>query len=257
MMRSYSQHGEDRRLWDFFQGQPTGVCVEVGGFDGVTFSNTLAFEENGWRAIIVEPIPAFAERIRARRPAATLFACAAGSAGGQIKLMIPKGQEALATTAHQASHLNRIAQTGAAMEEVVVPMRTMDELLSEAGANKIDFITIDVEGAELEVLRGLDLARWKPRVVILELNVRHSTVLERAMLGRGYHWLMNTGCNEWYIPATEKTLVTPSRIFSNSLRRCWRDLGMLSHNAREAIGLRRLERIIRNASRRARGKPIH
>lgn len=111
-VKFYSQHGEDARLLEFFAGQTDGVCVEVGGFDGETFSNTLAFEEAGWRAIVVEPMPHFAEKIRARRPEATLFACAAGATPGEAKLVIAHGVEALSTTTAQADHLERIHKMG-------------------------------------------------------------------------------------------------------------------------------------------------
>lgn len=248
-MTFHSQHGEDEKLWSFFHGRKNGVCVEVGGFDGVTFSNTLFFEEQGWRAILVEPIPVFAERIRARRPGATLYSCAAGPRTGEITLAIPHGEEALATTAQQPAHMARIEKTGAALEQVVVPMRALDDLLSEAGVSEIDFVTIDVEGAELDVLAGFDLDRWRPRVVILENNDRRSLALQQEMLRRGYHWLTNTDCNEWYVPEWETSLVTAGRKFRNSARRFGLRISGAILRFREATGLRSLERRLREAGR--------
>ena len=280
-MRYYSQHGEDRALWDFFRGQSGGVCVEVGGFDGETFSNTLTFEEQGWRAIIVEPMPHFALKIQARRPGATLFACAAGAAPGEAELVIAHGVEALSTTTAKADHLERIRKLGGRTEEVTVPVRTLDAMLAEAGhlarirkmggqmekvqvpvrtldamlteagVAKIDFITIDVEGGELTVLAGFDLGRWQPRVVILEnANGKRCGDLHDEMLRRGYHWFVSTSCNEWYVPRSETAIVTPLRRLKNRLRR----LGMILRVVTEATGLKRLERVIRLKIKKPRAK---
>ena len=242
-MRYYSQYGEDQMLWDFFHGQRIGVCVEVGGFDGETFSNTLSFEEQGWRAIIVEPMPHYARKIQARRPGATLFACAAGAAPGEARLVIAHGAEVLSTTTAKPDHLDRIRKLGSRMEEVTVPVRTMDTMLAEAGVAKIDFVTIDVEGGELAVLAGFDLTRWQPRIVILENNdSKHCDMLQNVMLQRGYHYFTSTGCNEWYLPATEKTLVTPLRRLKNRLRR----LNIVLRGLTERTGLKQLERTLRH-----------
>ena len=250
-MRYYSQHGEDRALWDFFRGQSGGVCVEVGGFDGETFSNTLTFEENGWRTIIVEPMPHFARKIQDRRPQATLFACAAGAVPGEAKLVIAHGVEALSTTTAKADHLERIRKLGGRTEEVTVPVRTLDAMLAEAGVGQIDFITIDVEGGELAVLAGFDLARWQPRVVILENNDgKRCGDLHDEMLRRGYHWFVSTSCNEWYVPRSETAIVTPLRRLKNRLRR----LGMILRVVTEATGLKRLERVIRLKIKKPRAK---
>ena len=145
-MRFYSQYEEDRLLWDFFSAQVTGTCVEVGGFDGETFSNTLAFEEQGWKTIIVEPMPFYSLKISQRRPSARLFCCAAGSAETMIKLKIAHGAETLSTTTDSLHHLDRLRKAGVELEEIVVPMRTLDNILTEDKIEKIDFITSDVEG---------------------------------------------------------------------------------------------------------------
>lgn len=248
-MQYYSQHGEDRLLWDFFRGQRDGVCVEVGGYDGVTFSNTLAFEEQGWQAIVVEPMPHFAAGIKARRPGSTLFSCAAGKAKGRIRLVIAHGVETLSTTTAMPDHLERIKRMGGRTEETEVDVRTMDDLLTEAGVGKVDFVSIDVEGGELDVLAGFDLDRWRPRVILLEAaGHKERGQLHDAMLRRGYHWYTSTGCNEWFLPETETAFITPERRLKNRFRR-WHIRGQL---AMEASGLKGLERRIRRA---VRGQP--
>jgi hypothetical protein len=139
--------------------------------------------------------------------------------------------------------MKRIQEMGATVEEVMVPMRRLDDLLAEAGVAAIDFITIDVEGAEMEALAGIDLARWKPRVVILENALgKRSTAFHDEMLRRGFHWLMNTDCNEWYVPANDHDLVTASRRFSNRVRRAKLGVAIAVRNALEKSGLKGIEK---------------
>lgn len=66
----------------------------------------------------------------------------------------------------------------------------------------IDFISIDVEGHELDVLDGFDLARWRPRLILIEDLLLHLRVHRYLML-HGYCCLRRTGINNWYMPAKE------------------------------------------------------
>lgn len=82
-------------------------------------------------------------------------------------------------------------------------MRTLDAILIEAQAvPPVDFVSIDVEGHELDVLDGFDLARWSPRLILIEDLLLHLR-LHRCLTRRGYRWLRRTGINNWYVPARE------------------------------------------------------
>jgi len=61
-------------------------------------------------------------------------------------------------------------------------------------------VSIDVEGHEVEVLAGFDLARWRPRLLLIE-DVVQSLDLHRHLVARGYRWIRRTGINSWYAPA--------------------------------------------------------
>jgi hypothetical protein len=82
-----------------------------------------------------------------------------------------------------------------------VPVKTLDEILIDANApTPIDFVSIDVETHEIEVLEGFDLAKWRPRLMLIEdlaLDLR----LHRYVTSRGYKWVRRTGLNGWYVPA--------------------------------------------------------
>lgn len=83
---------------------------------------------------------------------------------------------------------------------VDVPVRTLDDILGEANAPRaIDFVSIDVEGHEVSVLRGFDLARWRPRLILIEDHLA-SLAIHRHLTGAGYRLIRRTGLNGWYVP---------------------------------------------------------
>ena len=124
---------------------------------------------------------------------------------------------------------------GAAADYVImVPTRTLDDVLEEADApRRFDLLSIDVEGHEIEVMRGFDFAHWKPRLIMLEdhvENLKKHRVLEQS----GYSLIRRVGNNGWYVPSDSKVdislgdrweilrkyhLALPFRALRNFLRR--------------------------------------
>jgi len=76
---------------------------------------------------------------------------------------------------------------------------TLDRILGEAGKPEIDLLSVDVEGTELDVLRGLDFNRHRPKLILLEDKVQ-SLRKHRFMRALGYKLVRRTGFNNWYIP---------------------------------------------------------
>ena len=143
--------------------------------------------------MLIEPQPALADRLRAERKA-QVFAVACSSpenAGKTLPLHV----------AGPLSSLDRAAMAPGATPETVieVPVRTLDSVLEEAGAPAgFDFLSIDVEGHELEVLRGFDIARWRPRLILLEDHVGDLSK-HRALKRAGYRIIRRYENNGWYV----------------------------------------------------------
>jgi hypothetical protein len=94
-------------------------------------------------------------------------------------------------------------------EIIEVPVRTLDDILEEANAPiPIDLLSIDVESHEVDVLSGLTLTRWQPRLIVIEDIVQHRR-LHWLLKSRGYKWLRRTGFNSWYVPASSPFSVSP------------------------------------------------
>jgi FkbM family methyltransferase len=187
-----AQHGEDRILARIFAGVPDGTCIEVGAYDGVELSNSYYFEQLGWRCILVEPNPAMWAPIRQTRRA-ILFECAASNHESQAILHVRVGDEL--SSAMDGSGV----VAGVKYQDVPIRIRRLDDMLEECRVEHLDFVSIDVEGHELEVLGGFDLNRWKPRIVLLEDNSNlQDTSIPRYMASRRYTRFFRTGVNDWY-----------------------------------------------------------
>lgn len=208
----YSQFGEDRLLDKLFQGKRRGVCVEVGANNGVDGSTTLHFEEIGWDCILVEPNPALCRAVRARRKA-QLFECAASSVSGTAILHVAVGAEqshAVSALGDERTSAQILKEHGFQTEPVEVALRRLDDILDEAEpAAAVDFISIDVEGHELELLRGFSLDRWRPTVLIVEDNSPMWETSVRDYLNEhGYVRFRRTGVNDWYAHVSNPALTT-------------------------------------------------
>jgi FkbM family methyltransferase len=193
-MQSYSQFGEDVLLWEHFGRKPAGFFVEVGANHPTQLSQTWLFEQQGWRGILVEPLAAKCELLRKERPGSRVFQLAVGAPEqrGRARFTIAAGDDMLSgLTVHDGVAAERV-------EEVEV--RTLDDVLAEAGNPPLDLVSIDVEGAELAVLRGFDLARHRPAVLLMEDHLQRLSV-HRHLVRHGYRLRKRTGCNNWYLPA--------------------------------------------------------
>ncbi|QDV82997.1 FkbM family methyltransferase [Planctomycetes bacterium TBK1r] len=209
-----SQHGEDAWLWEQFGFKPEGFYVEVGGHDGRTFSNSFFFETVGWNGIVIEANPALAESCRRSRPNATVVhaAVVADPELKEIEFMIPSGARGvslLGFSSFDPAHVRRIRNEGGEIQKTSVPARTLDSVLEQSGPETIDFISIDIEGAEMECLRGLDLQYWKPRFILIEDNSGGADpTVPDYMRSKGYVLLRRIGCNQVFSILNE-TMAAP------------------------------------------------
>jgi FkbM family methyltransferase len=203
-LRSCSQHGEDSVLWELLQEKRAGYYIEVGAYDGVTFSNSYFFEAIGWTGLLVEPHPDLHARCRAARPGSRVVQAAVGrrEATGTVALFAVDGAggvDALSYTRTDDAHAQRVQREGGMIVPVQVPLTSLAALLALDPPAAIDFASIDVEGAELDVLDGLSLDRWRPEILLIEDNSggRDRHVAE-YVAQFGYRHVRRRGCNDFY-----------------------------------------------------------
>jgi FkbM family methyltransferase len=189
----YSSEQEMRLVAAFF-GNAKGYFVEVGANDPQERSQTWHLEQAGWTGVLVEPQPDLAASLRGKRKA-KVFAVACSSPGNA-------GLELPLHVAGPLSSLDRRSMAPGAVPETIiaVPVRTLDSILEEAGSPAgFDFLSIDVEGHELDVLRGFDMARWRPRLIMIEDHVPDLSK-HRYLNASGYRIIRRYENNGWYVP---------------------------------------------------------
>ncbi|MET3580136.1 FkbM family methyltransferase [Mesorhizobium robiniae] len=213
LVRYYGENAEDCLLWHLFEGKPTGFYVDVGAFDGVYLSNTLSFEQQGWRGICVEPHPDYAKICESNRPlACTLqMACVddenlreipfyTEEIGIYSRLEIENGDVDQLKASYKKHELKVDG-----FQKTVVAARTLASIIREhARGEAIDFISIDVEGGEKRVLDGLGLDKIRPRALVIEANnSERSDLLVSYMDGYGYRLGRKIAQNHIFV-ATEE-----------------------------------------------------
>lgn len=206
-----SQFGEDCVIWEILDRQTSGFYIEVGAFDGKHLSATWAFDAMGWNGLLVEGIPERAEQCKTNRPDARVVHAALGAtAGGTTKFHVTSDAWGgmLSYTDPHSDHGRQAASSGTKITQVDVPRTTMNELLKDHPAGgAIDAAVIDVEGAEIDLLKGFDLKRFRPRVLIIEDNqMKQSTPLTTYMQGEDYQPVGFLEMNRLYIHKDEKAI---------------------------------------------------
>jgi len=173
------QVAELAALYSLFLGERgSGFFVEVGAYDGISFSNTSCLAARGWSGVLVEPIPRFAQACRELYKSNNrieVVESAVGDKEGDIDITI--AGSLTTTNGALLEAYKRIEWSKQSVENasaIRVHQTTLDALLERrVDARPIDLVVIDVEGAEAAVLRGFSLARWKPRMLIIELVHTH------------------------------------------------------------------------------------
>ncbi len=173
-------HGLDRKLAAYLD-YDGGYFVELGANDGVDQSNTLYFErERGWRGVLIEPILHNFLKCQSNRATNNAFFCAACVSDEYVEPYVRLTYSNLMTTPHgvdsdvadPAAHARSGAgylQPGEKPVEVMAVARTLSSLLDEAGAPaEMGLLSLDVEGGELEVLKGLDHRSHRFRYMLVE-----------------------------------------------------------------------------------------
>ncbi len=191
-----SSEAEEKELvWKFFGRKGDGVFVEVGANDPVAGSQSWLLEQNGWRGVLVEPQGACCEKLRAVRKNSQVFqvACSRPDLEGEAELLLAAENGSSALQKQRDTHGTHFV----GVERVKVT--TLDKVLREAGISRIDFLSMDVEGHEIEVMRGFSFDVFRPALILIEDGARDLSK-HRYLTGHGYKLVKRTTLNNWYVP---------------------------------------------------------
>lgn len=188
----FRQEDEEAVLAEHFAERGSGYFVEVGAYHPTILSQSKLLETRGWTGIMIEPLADQARVLRAQRASKVVQAACGSPAqhGTTIQIGRLGGLSTL--------RADRLSEDRRYSEFETVEVVTLDSILAADRPASIDFVSIDVEGAELDVLAGFDLARWKPGLVLIEDHIENDDI-HRHMKQNDYRRVRRTGDNSWYV----------------------------------------------------------
>lgn len=194
----HAQNGEDVVLSRVF-GDGVGRYVDVGASHPVVDSVTAYFYERGWSGVNIEPQPSAYAELCAARPRDVNLQVAIGNIPGPHTLVMYPAVPSLSTLDERmAAHH---AANGLVAAEVPIEVLRLDTVFDQHCQDRVDFLKIDAEGSERGVLESVSLARWRPRVVLVEYNccgVATHEEWEPLVFAAGYRPVLDDGLNRFY-----------------------------------------------------------
>jgi FkbM family methyltransferase len=212
---SYTQNLEDYHLALAFAGQASGRYIDIGGGHPVADNVSFWFYERGWQGIVVEPQPALAALYARVRPRDIVVEALVGRSDGESDFFLVERLHGFSTTLEQ--HAQKAEAFGAGYRKLRLPTVTLATLcethkthkthktqMTGPDAGEIDFLKIDVEGAEAAVFAGADFKRFRPKVIVAEAVAPGSGEAnwqdwEPALLAQGYRFALFDTLNRFYV----------------------------------------------------------
>ena len=206
MQLSYAQRLEDYHLACALGERETGTYIDIGAGHPVADNVSYWFYLKGWRGLVVEPQRALLDLYIHLRPRDIAVSCLIGDRDGDAEFHVVDRLHGFSTTV--AEHARMAAGYGASVETLRMPMRTLASLVAEHDLGPVDFLKVDVEGAEAAVLSGNDWKKCRPRIVVVEAMEPGSMAeawraWEPLLFAQGYRFALFDELNRFYVAEEE------------------------------------------------------
>jgi len=166
-LMAFSEGGEDVCMSNYFKYPMQGVYVDVGCNHPTICSNTALFYGLGFRGICIDANPQFAEEFAKQRPEDLFISSGVAAAAGELTFYHFANQHRVSTFDKATADM-WAARTAGAYEQIIVPVRNLNDILNENGVGHIDILSIDIEHMDAEVIESFDLSRWRPYLIAIE-----------------------------------------------------------------------------------------
>jgi FkbM family methyltransferase len=204
---SYAQNMEDFHLSLAFADQQRGTYIDIGGGHPVAGSVSFWFYKRGWDGIVVEPQTDLARLHRQLRPRDKVMQLLVGADDKERDFHVFDRLHGLSTTV-----VEHAKAAGADFRTLRLPSISLAELCRTHAPDAIDFLKIDVEGAEADVIAGADWDRFRPGIVLVESIAPLSNEptwdkWEAMLLDKGYRFALFDTLNRFYVAEERKDLL--------------------------------------------------
>lgn len=191
-----------------FNKKQNGFFIEIGAHDGITISNSLFFEKNrNWEGICIEPNPTVFEKLAKNRKSINLNVCI-GDSNDAVKFTQIEGYAEMlsgVSNKYDKRHLERIKKeisvNGGEIKSIEVQMMRL-EAISQINDRCIDFISIDTEGNEFDIVKSIDFKKIHVRVLVIENNYNDEN-LAHFLRSKNYILIATLATDEIYIQENE------------------------------------------------------
>lgn len=201
----HSQHREDDFIEKFFRGH-TGVLLDIGANDGITISNSRRLMEVNWQGVFVEPSPKAFEKLKQLYEHSFNYAIKDYDGvcdfweSGAMKVWNRRPNDGLLSTTRE--EIQKTWKRRMKREKMQVQCKTFFSFLRESPFKQFDFITIDAEGDDFEILRQIPLWEIGCRLLCIEFfNEVKLLRFQEYLLEVNYHLVHQTKCNAFFAPS--------------------------------------------------------
>jgi FkbM family methyltransferase len=201
-MQFFSQFGQDRFLYEnFFKNVSNGYFVDIGAYDGVSTSNSLFFEDLGWHGVCIEPNPEKFNILNKYRRC-TCFQFAVGNVINKktpflkIKNGGPDTLSGLVQNSFETQLERCQLKSNEEFDIIEVECVLFEHLIHKTN---IDYLSIDTEGNELEILKTIDFTKYNIKAITVENNHYDDKFQIFFSDKKDYKFITRLGCDEIYI----------------------------------------------------------
>jgi len=207
-MISYAQNFEDVILTRALANVKNGFYIDVGAWDPREHSVTMAFYERGWSGVNIEPHPHYFAKIQEQRSRDINLRVAIGDGKEKTATFYAIDGTGLSTFNAEVAGQNKSFPA----KKIEVDVRTLNSIFEECASQDVHFLKIDCEGSEEQALRGLDLERFRPWIIVIEATQPGTQIVtfawEPILTKHRYKFAYFDGLNRFYV-ADEHSEIVP------------------------------------------------
>jgi FkbM family methyltransferase len=202
----YSQHNEELIIRHFFRDRRDGFFLDVGCASPIAHSNTYYLEHHlGWSGIGVDALAEYGPAWQLKRPKSKFLSYLITDHADAVEPFYRAPQHR--GTSSALKDWKRPGRDPTHVEKILVPTITLDRLLEQNGVTRIDFLSLDIEGAEPQALAGFDIARFRPELACVEAKPQNRDKILKYFADHGYRrlhrYIQFDAVNYYFTPAAE------------------------------------------------------